>query len=87
MSRLTYAVLTAAVLAGILGLVQAADPEKRVGPDGKQWDRIVDHALAYLKASQAADGSWSREKSPGVTGVVLTGMLATGRLSPDDPRA
>src|SRR5205814_1293296 len=55
--------------------------------DAKQWDQLVDRAIAYLRASQAGDGSWSRDKSPGVTGVVLTGLLSTGRLSPDDPSA
>src|SRR5205823_9924350 len=36
---------------------------------------------------QADDGSWSKAKSPGITGVVLTGALDTGRLKPDDEAA
>jgi squalene-hopene/tetraprenyl-beta-curcumene cyclase len=48
---------------------------------------MVDRAIAYLKSSQAEDGSWSKEKSPGITGVVLTGMLNTGRVTPQTPVA
>ena len=51
----------------------------RADGDPKQWNQTVDKALAYLKSTQAADGSWSRDNSPGVTGVVLTGLLRTGR--------
>ena len=45
----------------------------------------MDKALGYFKATQAADGSWSGKLSPGVTGVVLTGILKTGKLGPTDP--
>src|SRR5438132_3873976 len=90
MRALKKAAVLAAAFAGILwalSLGGAAEPNKQVGPDAKQWDKLVDRAITYLRASQAADGSWSRDKSPGVTGVVLTGLLSTGRLSPDDPLA
>jgi squalene-hopene/tetraprenyl-beta-curcumene cyclase len=50
-----------------------------------EWNQTVARAIDYLKASQAGDGSWSSEKSPGVTGVVVTGVLATGKVGPDDP--
>jgi squalene-hopene/tetraprenyl-beta-curcumene cyclase len=82
--------LVAAAVAGIVWTLStggAAEPKKHIGPDARQWDQLVDKAVGYLKASQAQDGSWSRDKSPGVTGVVLTGLLSTGRLSPDDPVA
>ncbi|HLJ97423.1 MAG TPA: prenyltransferase/squalene oxidase repeat-containing protein [Gemmataceae bacterium] len=90
MDALKKAVLLAAAFVGIgstLSPSGGAEPNKHVGPDAKQWDKLVDRAIAYLRASQAADGSWSRDASPGVTGVVLTGLLSTGRLSPDDPMA
>jgi squalene-hopene/tetraprenyl-beta-curcumene cyclase len=82
--------LTAVAVAGLLWAFRmggAAELNKAVRPDAKQWDQIVDKAITYLKASQANDGSWSGDKSPGVTGVVLTGLLSTGRLSQDDPVA
>src|SRR5438445_4339768 len=71
----------------IAGLVVSLTNIISAGPPPKQWDSVVHKAINYLKTSQASDGSWSREKSPGVTGVALTGLLSTGKLSPDDPVA
>jgi len=63
----------------------AADP---VGPDPKLWTSIVDKAIAYLKTQQdSKDGSWSRDKNRGVTGVVVTGLLQTGKVGPNEPPA
>src|SRR5262249_20124981 len=45
----------------------------------------VDRAIAYLRSTQGEDGSWSGKQSPGVTGVVLTGLLKTGKLTSKDP--
>jgi squalene-hopene/tetraprenyl-beta-curcumene cyclase len=56
-------------------------------PKQQEWDRVTEKAIAYLKTQQAADGSWSEARSPGITGVVLTGMIRTGKLSPKDPTA
>src|SRR5437016_5240844 len=64
-----------------------AEPKAKVGPDFKQWDQVVDRAIGYLKTTQAEDGSWSRGKSPGVTGIVLTGLFRTGKVTPSDPVA
>lgn len=61
-------------------LVQAADPK----PDAAKWQQTVDRGVAYLKAHQVSGGSWSKDRSPGVTGIVLTGMLRTGRVTPED---
>jgi squalene-hopene/tetraprenyl-beta-curcumene cyclase len=65
-----------------LSRAQAAD-----APGPSEWDRVTDKAITYLKSTQAPDGSWSEAHSPGITGVVLTGMLRTGKLSPKDPVA
>jgi squalene-hopene/tetraprenyl-beta-curcumene cyclase len=67
--------------------LKAEEPNRRHGPDAKQWSSVVDKAIEYLRSTQADDGSWSREKSAGVTGVVLTGLLQTGKITPDDPMA
>jgi squalene-hopene/tetraprenyl-beta-curcumene cyclase len=53
-------------------------------PDPAAWQQTVDKAAAYLKSSQDPAGSWSGERSPGVTGVVVTGLLRTGRVRADD---
>src|SRR5262249_1847162 len=60
-------------------------PAKKIGPDAKEWDRVVDKAIGFLKTSQGADGGWSVARSPGVTGVALTGMLQTGKVTVKDP--
>lgn len=64
------------------------------GPEPKLWNDAVDKAVKYLKGSQAtadtkspAFGSWSRERSLGVTGVVVTGLLQTGRVTPNESPA
>lgn len=65
---------------------QSAEPAKKTfGPEQKLWDDTVDKAIAYLKSSQAKDGSWSKDKSPGITGIVLTGLLETGKVDAKDP--
>jgi squalene-hopene/tetraprenyl-beta-curcumene cyclase len=81
--RLLLTVLSLPFLASVAG----AQSPKPVGPDPRQWESTVDKALDYLKKNQATDGSWSEKKSPGITGVVLTGVLLTGRLSPQDDMA
>lgn len=46
--------------------------------------QLIDKANRFLDTAQSTDGSWSSGRSPGVTGIVITGMLRTGR-SPDQP--
>jgi squalene-hopene/tetraprenyl-beta-curcumene cyclase len=55
-------------------------------PDRAAYDRVMRQALDYLRLhGQAEDGSFSKQFGPGITGVVLTGALQTGRLSPREP--
>jgi squalene-hopene/tetraprenyl-beta-curcumene cyclase len=81
MNTTRFAVM-ATVSAGILGALAVA-----AAPKNSQWDEVTDRAVAYLKSEQASDGSWSESRSPGITGIVLTGMLRTEKLSPKDPAA
>ena len=71
------------VLALSLLCVQADEPVKKetVGPEADAWNKTVDKGVAYLKKNQSRDGSWSGDKNPGVTGIVLTGMLQTGTVT------
>jgi squalene-hopene/tetraprenyl-beta-curcumene cyclase len=78
------AAITGAMLLIALVDVSADEPAKKIGPDAKEWDRIVDKSIDYLKGSQDQNGGWSNERSPGVTGVVLTGMLRTGKVTTKD---
>jgi squalene-hopene/tetraprenyl-beta-curcumene cyclase len=55
--------------------------------DAKLWAETVDKAIAFVKAGQDPDGSWSAKANPGVTGIVLTGLLKTRRVTTEDPVA
>src|SRR6516165_11943617 len=81
--RLAWAIATT-VLATCLGSSKlAAEP---AGPDAKLWEKTVDGAIQFLRKSQdPQDGSFSKQSSIGVTGVVLTGVLETGRIPTSDP--
>ena len=43
-------------------------------------------AVGFLRPRQGADGSWSGDrKEPGITALVVTAILRSGRVTPDDP--
>lgn len=47
---------------------------------------MTDRAVAFLKARQEADGSWSPgRKEPGITALVVTGLLRSKRVTPGEP--
>jgi squalene-hopene/tetraprenyl-beta-curcumene cyclase len=80
----------ALLVVGMLALLSfqsldGAEPAKAVGPDAKEWNATVDAAIAYLKSRQAEDGTWSKATSPAVTGLVVTGLLRSGKVKADDP--
>ncbi len=83
MNRRHWLGVAAAAVAGAVHrpLLRAAD----LGPDPKTWDGLVSRGYDYLKDKQATDGSWSKEKNLGVTGVVVAGLLQTGKYGADDP--
>ena len=56
-----------------------------VGADAKEVQAVLDKAVAFLKNRQAADGSFSAKSTgPGVTALVVAGMLRNG-VAADDP--
>ena len=75
----------AAALGGLLVSLAPAGDAKKVGPDPKTWDAVVQKAAKFLKSTQDDSGGWSTAKTPGITGVCLTGLLRTGQVSPTDP--
>src|SRR5262245_4528899 len=77
MRMLSLLTATAAMIAGVVAANAA-------GPDPAAWQKSVDSAIGYLKSSQEVGGSWSATRSPGVTGVVVTGILHSGRVKPDE---
>ncbi len=75
-----------AAIAAVLALAPAARPADPARPTKDQWQAVVDKAVVYLKSAQDANGGWSTQRSPGVTGVVVTGLLECG-VGPDDEPA
>jgi squalene-hopene/tetraprenyl-beta-curcumene cyclase len=73
--------LLALPLAFLVTLNARADPT----PD--EWNTVVDKAIEFLKSTQNSDGSWGPDspQKRGVTGIVVTGLLKTGKLTADDP--
>jgi squalene-hopene/tetraprenyl-beta-curcumene cyclase len=78
------AAITGAILLVAFIPASADEPAKKIGPDAKEWHRVVDKAIDYLRSSQGAEGGWSVARSPGVSGVALTGMLQTGKVTTKD---
>jgi squalene-hopene/tetraprenyl-beta-curcumene cyclase len=57
----------------------------QVGPDAKDWDRVVRNAAKYVRTTQDERGGWSTDRTPGITGIVVSGFLKTGQATPNDP--
>jgi squalene-hopene/tetraprenyl-beta-curcumene cyclase len=81
------AILLIALSSLLLSRGSAGEKKKAVGPDLKLWETTVNKAIQYLQSTQEDNGGWSTTNSPGVTGVVLTGMLKTGLVTSKDPMA
>ncbi len=60
---------------------QADEPQR----NERGWNDVVQLATRYLRESQGEDGSFSQDKSIGITGVVMTGLLRCGHLDMEDP--
>jgi len=85
MKTVQRAALAAAFVVALA--VVAASSQAQPGGKAKTHDQVVDAAIDYLKKAQAEDGTWSKAAHPGITGVVLTGLFATGNVTADDPMA
>jgi squalene-hopene/tetraprenyl-beta-curcumene cyclase len=81
MLRRTLVLLACAASAG---LVHAQEKHR---PDPKTWNDVVGKAAGFLKSTQDKNGGWSTDKTPGVTGVCLTGLIETGAITGRDPVA
>jgi len=83
MNNATWALrpLVFVLLAAMVGRPAGAADEAT----NKQYQQIVDKAIAYLATKgQADDGSFNAAAGPAVTALVTAGILRQGR-SPDDP--
>jgi squalene-hopene/tetraprenyl-beta-curcumene cyclase len=75
------------MLSFLAGMAIAALGLAAEDPDPKTWDLVAGKAAKFLKGSQEPGGGWSTTKSPGITGVVLTGLLKSGQATSKDPVA
>lgn len=53
-------------------------------PDAKKVDAAQTKAINFLKTTQADDGSWTSPTQPGISGLVVYALLASG-VPIDDP--
>lgn len=84
-TRWAMSALLATVGLACLTTGLSAQEDKVTGADPKTWNASVDKAIAFLRAAQEPNGSWGSSRSPGITGIVVTGLLRTGKVSPSDP--
>lgn len=86
------AMMVVGVLVVTAGGAQEAKKEQpkekaKGGLKQKSWDEVTEAGVAYLKAAQAEDGTWSKAAHPGITAVALTGLLRSGKVTAEDPVA
>jgi squalene-hopene/tetraprenyl-beta-curcumene cyclase len=71
------------LIAGFAGPIQAA--KEKLGPSAKEYQEVLDKAIDFLKQRQQDDGSFSKRfAGPGITALVVAGLLQNGR-GLDDP--
>jgi squalene-hopene/tetraprenyl-beta-curcumene cyclase len=46
---------------------------------------MSEKAVAFLRSRQNAEGGWSTEREPGITALVATALLRSGRVTASDP--
>jgi squalene-hopene/tetraprenyl-beta-curcumene cyclase len=70
-------------MAGLIGL--ASWPSRAWASDIEPTF-LEEKAVGFLRPRQGADGSWSADrKEPGITALVVTGLLRSKRMTPADP--
>lgn len=46
---------------------------------------LMARGVNFLRPRQGRDGSWSGDREPGITALVVTALLRSGRVTPEDP--
>ena len=78
-----FGIVSLAVFVGGFSLTLAG--ETKVGPEKQTWNAVTQKAAKFLHSTQDKNGGWSTDKTPGVTGIALTGLLKSGQTTPQDP--
>jgi squalene-hopene/tetraprenyl-beta-curcumene cyclase len=68
---------------GLMGL--AAWPARADAGAGTDAAELVGKAVGFLRPRQGSDGSWSGAREPGITALVVTALLRSGRVAPGEP--
>src|ERR1700691_2216942 len=85
MKTLVASFVAITIVAGVLPFAPAHPAN--LGPTQEAWDTVAQKAAKFLQGTQDKNGGWSTDKTPGVTGVALTGLLKAGQATPQDPVA
>jgi squalene-hopene/tetraprenyl-beta-curcumene cyclase len=70
---------------GTLGALWLAGRVQPAAAAPPTIDELTSKAIGFLRPRQKGDGSWSAEKGPGVTALVVTALLRSKRVTPDEP--
>ncbi len=70
--------------AGLIGLTGWPALTLARAGEGPDAASLASKAVDFLRPRQGSDGSWSGEREPGITALVVTAMLRSGRITPDD---
>lgn len=87
MNRNNFGVAGLALLLIASAISFAPAQGTKIGPDQKTWDAVAQKAAKFLQDSQDKNGGWSTDKTPGITGIALTGLLKSKQATPQDPVA
>ncbi len=74
-----------AMLATMPGVL-AEDAKATAGPNAEKLKAARAKAVSFLKTTQKEDGSWTTANAPGISGLIVTGLLRSG-VPADDPVA
>jgi squalene-hopene/tetraprenyl-beta-curcumene cyclase len=61
------------------------DPAKSAASGSASASNLIERGIAFLRPRQDAKGGWSTQREPGVTALVVTGLLRSGQVTPGDP--
>src|SRR5579883_2852599 len=54
-------------------------------PQPESAAKLIERGIAFLRPRQDAKGGWSTQREPGVTALVVTALLRSGQVTPEDP--
>src|SRR5262249_40997695 len=65
--------------------IAADEPLKGPAADPASAAKLTERGIAFLRPRQDAKGGWSTQREPGITALVVTALLRSGQVTPDDP--